>query len=379
LKRGVFVATPQAGSFDYGAGHPFSPKRAVDFYELCDRYGLLDPEYVTIIGPEQVPEEDLLLAATPAYLDALKRADSGRMIPDAARWGLGTPDCPIFEGLFKYAVLAVGAGSAALREILEGKARCGFNPTGGFHHAYADRAEGFCYLNDVVVLLQKLKQAGRRPAFIDIDAHNPNGVAAAFWEDPSVLVLSFHESPRTLYPFKGFVHEMGAGPGVGATVNVPLEPGADDEIFENLFEDLVPRALDIFKPDILIFEVGMDTLKGDPLAHLSLSTNAPVRAAEVLLERGLPILALGGGGYDTGKTVRGWTRVWAALTGLAPEDVFAGAVGGMMFGPETTAGTLQEPRSLVHGEMKARCMHEAERVRKTIYEEVFPALQRAVA
>lgn len=374
MRKGAFVYTRDAAQFTYGPDHPFDPGRAVKVYELCGRYNLLAPDRVQVVAPRPVAEADLRLAHGAAYLAALRQADAGEVFPGAARWGLGTPDCPVFPGVFRFAEVSAGASLAALAAVREDGAQVAFNPSGGFHHAYADRAEGFCYINDCVILLEKLRAAGARPCFVDVDAHQPNGVIAPYWSDPSVLVVTLHETPRTLYPFKGYCEEMGAGPGRGYTVNVPLEPGADDEIFEELFTRIVPQALDRFQPDCIVYEAGMDMLKGDPLAHLGLSTNALVRASRLLADTGLPIVALGGGGYDVRHTVRGWTRVWAALLGSEPEDVFAGVVGGMMFGPEAQAGTLIEPPVVNMGESKARAAEEAARVGAYIEKHVLPLI-----
>ena len=115
-------------------------------------------------------------------------------------------------------------------------------------------------------------------------------------------------------------------------------------------------------------------LLSDPLAHLGVSANVLVDAARYLADRGLPLIALGGGGYDTQSTVRGWTRVWAAMIGKEPEDSFAGAVGGMMFGPEMQAGTLIDPPVITNGERKALAVKEAARVGGYIEREVLPLL-----
>jgi acetoin utilization protein AcuC len=118
----------------------------------------------------------------------------------------------------------------------------------------------------------------------------------------------------------------------------------------------------------------MDALRGDPLSHLALSTNALVAATEYLVGLGLPIIALGGGGYNVRNTVRGWTRLWATLIRKEPVDAFAGAVGGMMFGPETEAGTLVDSPAIIGGERRAQAEREAERVAAYIEEHALPLI-----
>ena len=115
-------------------------------------------------------------------------------------------------------------------------------------------------------------------------------------------------------------------------------------------------------------------LKSDPLAHLGISSNALVDAARYLVGRGVPLVALGGGGYDTRNAVRGWTRVWGTMIRTEPQDAFAGVVGGMMFGPEAEAGTLVDPPVIMDGERKNLAEKEAARVGEYIEKEVLPLL-----
>lgn len=374
-KRGGFVYTPEVGKFQYGPDHPFDPMRAVKVYELSNRYSLLDSGDVATLKSAAVSEADLLLAHTPEYLAALRKADGGDPAAAVEDMGIGTPDCPVFEGVYQYAELSVGASLSALSAVLNGQVQCAFNPSGGFHHAFEGRAEGFCYLNDIVVMLRTLLEAGKRPAFIDIDAHQPNGVIEPFLSDPSVLIVSMHETPRTLYPFQGYCEEMGEGPGKGYTVNVPLEPGADDEVFNLLLGRVLKPALDRFEPDFCIVEAGMDMLPTDPLAHLGVSSNALNNAMGCVKRLGVPVIMLGGGGYDARNTVRGWTRLWGTLIDREPVDHFAGAVGGMMFGPEMDAGTLIDPPVVSDGHRKAAADREAERVAAYIEENVLPLIK----
>jgi len=254
--------------------------------------------------------------------------------------GIGTADSPVFAGMFDYASLACGASLKAAELILAGEAAVAFNPSGGYHHAHRAAAAGFCYLNDVVLACMRLAGAGKRVMFIDIDAHHGDGVQEAFYDRSDVMTVSFHESGRTLYPGTGFVDEAGVGDGEGHSVNVPLPVGVYDEPFIDAFKAVVLPLVRAYRPEAIVLELGMDALAGDPLTHLSLTNNAHVYVIERVLALGLPVLAVGGGGYNIEATVRGWTLAWSILCGAdgATDDMSLGLGGVMLQTTEWRSG-----------------------------------------
>jgi len=227
-------------------------------------------------------------------------------------------------------------------------------------------------VNDIAVAVIQLLNKGLRVAFVDIDAHHGNGVQDAFYGDDRVLVISFHQNGKDIYPWSGFENEIGEGRGRGFTVNVPLPAGTDDEIFEHAFAEIVPPLLGAFKPDVVIGELGADTHLADPLSDLNLTNLGYSRVVEKLAEMCPRLLALGGGGYDLYKTARNWTLAWAALNGLEPRDAFAGVVGGMMFGPEADAGEIYDKRFVTGGRAKEQIKAEVDRVLASLKKTVFP-------
>ena len=102
---------------------------------------------------------------------------------------------------------------------------------------------GFCYVNDAVLAIMRLRERGWRVAYVDIDAHHGDGVQFAFYGDPDVLTISTHERGDRLFPGTGFVEEMGEGAGVGFSVNLPLQPFTDDAVYRPAFEAVVPPLL----------------------------------------------------------------------------------------------------------------------------------------
>ena len=146
-----------------------------------------------------------------------------------------------------------------------------------------DRASGFCYVNDAVLAIMRLRERGWRVAYVDIDAHHGDGVQFAFYRDPNVLTVSTHERGDRLFPGTGFVTEMGDGEGRGFSVNLPLQPFTDDAVYAEAFEAVVPPIVAAFKPDALVLQLGIDSHRTDPLTHLALTIQGFTAAVRRLL------------------------------------------------------------------------------------------------
>src|SRR6185312_16954629 len=249
----------------------------------------------------------------PEYVAALKAANAGALPPRAGLFGLGPGDNPVFRGLWEAARLVAAGSLQAADLVAEGRVARAFHFAGGLHHAMPGRASGFCYVNDAVLAIMRLRERGFRVAYVDIDAHHGDGVQFAFYDDPNVLTVSTHERGDRLFPGTGFVVEMGEGAGLGYSVNVPLQPLTDDAVYHEAFEAVVPPLVTAFKPDALVIQLGIDSHRTDPLTHLSLTVQGFIQAVRRLLPLAPRVVALGGGGYDLANVARAWTAAWAAL------------------------------------------------------------------
>ena len=370
----ILVYSEQLGRFDFGPDHPYKPERGAKTHELCRRYGVIHYPWITLLDPEPLNPDILGLFHEPDYIRLLQRASQGEVSLEMLERGLGTPDNPILKHVYDWSLTAAGGTLQAMHRLQSGDALIGFNPFGGFHHGMPDHAEGFCYLNDIALTLRDAlaKSPGLKIAYIDLDAHHGNGVQEAFFKDPRVLCVSLHETGRTLYPWSGFETEIGEGEGRGFNVNIPLEPGTDDQVYTLVFDAVVPPLVKAFSPDVLVAVIGADTLISDPLTHLRLTNNGYQQVIKKLKTLCSKILALGGGGYDLYRTARCWTLGWAILNRLKPQDEFAGLVGGMMFGPEMEVGSLYDHPYQSDREVKHRALLEAKRVITHIQRTVFP-------
>lgn len=143
------------------------------------------------------------------------------------------------------------------------------------------------------------------------------------WRQPGnrVLTISLHETGEALFPGTGFEEETGEGAGARYSVNVPLPPGADDQLFLQAFEGTVPHLLEAFRPDIVVSQLGVDSFYGDPLAHLDYTTNDFCETVKRIRSLSQKWVALGGG-YDLANVARAWTLAWAVMNGVeAPDEI----------------------------------------------------------
>jgi len=320
--KAAFVYSDDFARFSYGSDHPLKPVRLRLTYELIRACGLLGDPDPRLIEPAPAGIEDLLTFHTRDYLDVLQAANNGEYREGAEAYGLGYGDNPVFPGMFDWSRLVAGASLKAADLVDSGEASIAFNIAGGLHHALASRASGFCYINDPVLAIRRLVSRGRRVAYIDIDAHHGDGVQEAFYDTDRVLTISLHETGAMLFPGSGFEQETGEGAGSGYSVNVPLPPEADDEIFVQAFTEVVPPLVERFRPDIVVSQLGVDTFVSDPLAHLNVTTNGFCTMVAMIKSLAPKWVALGGGGYDLSNVARAWTLAWAIMNDTdAPEEI----------------------------------------------------------
>lgn len=327
-KHPLLIYSPKLHAYQFGPEHPFHPLRLELTVDLIRCLGLISPEQ--LVEPKSCTREDLILVHQESFLDAIELASRQMAPPNLLQmYGLDTDDTPAFPGMDEASRLVVGATLQGAKLIMEGKAEHVFQIAGGLHHAHRNRASGFCVLNDVAVAIAYLQRNyGVRVAYIDTDAHHGDGVQSVFYDDPTVLTISIHETGRYLFPGTGSVEERGRFDGYGFSFNIPLEAYTEDDSFIEVYEQSVEPLLDAFKPDLIITQNGCDGHYLDPLTHLALTTRT-YEAIPKLAHRLAHIycqgrwLALGGGGYDHWRVVpRAWTLLWAEMNDkFAPVEI----------------------------------------------------------
>jgi len=318
----AFIYSNIFEKFTYSLTHPLKPIRYKLTYDLAKAYGLFDLPHTRVVQAIPCTEEDVATVHSVEYIEAVKYGTARFAEWDLLGFGLGTEDNPIFPEVYDLSLLAVGASLQAAQLVQRGDVQIAFNMAGGQHHAFRNRASGFCYFNDVAVVIRYLVNQGQRVAYVDIDAHHSDGVQEIFYRTNQVLKISLHESGQYLFPGSGFEKEIGLDEGQGYTVNIPLLPQTDDDLFWRAFEEVVPPLVERFKPDVLVTQLGVDTFHDDPLAALSVTTNGFCRIVEALkqLSPGKWV-AFGGGGYNILNVLRAWTLVWGIMNEVELPDM----------------------------------------------------------
>jgi acetoin utilization deacetylase AcuC-like enzyme len=241
-----------------------------------------------VIPAAAAPRADLLLVHTAEYLDDLEQL----------RWTPRTrmSELPLTPEIVRAYVLAAGGTTRAAAEALTHGVAVHLG--GGFHHAFADLASGFCYINDLAVAIRVLQRDGRigRAAVVDCDLHQGNGTAHVFRDDPTVFTFSIHQ--EHLYPVKE-----------KSDLDIGLENGAADEEYNRRLAAALPRVWD-HRPELVIYQAGADPYQDDQLGALRLTIEGLLARDTLVLEgcvaRGIPVVVTLGGGYarQVADTVR---------------------------------------------------------------------------
>lgn len=280
--------------------------------------------------PDPAPDDLLALIHSREYIAAVRGGlDDLTRTSDRARFGLGSSDNPPFPNMHHASAMVAGGAAAAARAVLRRELDHVFHPAGGLHHAQRARASGFCIYNDpALAAAVAVEEFGARVAYIDFDCHHGDGVQWLFYDSPTVLTVSFHESGRFLFPGTGGVEEIGIGRGTRFAANIPFAPFTQDASWQHAIHQILPPLIRRFAPDLLLTVHGCDTHAWDPLTHLSLTTDSLLEQARLVHELAHTHcdgrwIAFGSGGYDWRRVVpRSWAIVWSEMSSRAlPENL----------------------------------------------------------
>lgn len=301
----------ELANYHFGEEHPFGPKRFWAFKEEFERRGL--EKKVLLSKPQQATEKQLALFHTKDYINKVKT------LSEKGEGYLDYGDTPAIKGIYKSACTVVGTTLKAIDLVMKGDCHFAFTPIAGLHHATRSSAAGFCVFNDCGIAIEYLREQYniQRIAYVDIDAHHGDGVFYSFEEDPNLCIVDFHQDGASLYPGTGFINETGKGQAVGTKLNIPLPPNSTDKMAKALWKN-AENFIDKFKPEFILLQCGADSLAGDPITQLNLTSefHAYVTSRLVLLANKYcegRFLALGGGGYNLDNIKVAWNDVIEGL------------------------------------------------------------------
>jgi acetoin utilization deacetylase AcuC-like enzyme len=272
----LIVAGPE-GSTTHDGG-PHHPERQARVFAVMEGIAALAADGVEVVAPtvEAAPIDALARVHAPAYLSELEAFCAA---------GGGHIDADTYARTDSWAAarLAAGAGLAALDELErlgDAVAFVPVRPPG--HHALADRAMGFCLLNNIAVAAASRTARGERVLIVDWDVHHGNGTQEIFWDDPDVLYVSTHQHP--LYPGTGRPDEVGGLDAAGLTCNLPLPPGATGDVVRRAIDEVARPTIEEFLPDWVLVSCGFDAHRDDPLSNLDLQSGDFAQLARVVAE-----------------------------------------------------------------------------------------------
>ena len=294
--------------YDLGLDHPLvgdKPKKTMKYFK---EKGLL--EDIKIFTPKKSSENDLLKVHSSDYINRVKKlSQTGGML---------SFDTPVPIGIYDIARIATGGTILTGKKIFDGF-NCMINPLAGFHHASRNFSSGFCYFNDIAVLIEYLREKNNLKRFlvIDLDVHHANGTQEIYYNDSTVLNISFHQDGKTLYPGTGSLEKIGRDKGEGYTINLPLPPKTGNDSYLYCFEEIIPKISLQFNPEIIIYQCGVDTHHSDPLADLVLTHQIYYTLAKKINNLSYrtcnKIVVLFGGGYNSQESIISYYNIMCGL------------------------------------------------------------------
>ncbi|XP_053617408.1 histone deacetylase 8-like isoform X2 [Plodia interpunctella] len=290
-------------------------------HDLITAYGL--HQSMKVVRSRPASYNELRKFHSDLYLDHLKTfvdIDEEYMTnAQDEEFGIGY-DCPPVSHMLQLVSTVAGASITAAKCLILGIADIAINWCGGWHHAQRFSADGFCYVNDIVLAIDTLKQKFPKVLYIDLDVHHGNGVQDAFELSKTVFTLSFHKFEPGFYPGTGSIEDVGTLTGKGYSANFPLHGTYSDESMQYAFKPILNEVCTKFIPDAIVVQCGADALARDPHGGASLTSKGYCSCVQMILDKRKPTMLLGGGGYDHPNTARLWTSITALVLDISLDE-----------------------------------------------------------
>ena len=306
--------------YDMGEGHPFRGDRFKNSMKFFEEHKLFQQPDLALVTPEPASKQDLLRVHDEKYVNLIWRLAKENKPYDF--------ETPVSAKILEAAMLIIGGSIECGKSVALGKAKRAISLGGGHHHAGRSYGGGFCLFNDVAVLIEYLRCQHKVERFLvlDYDVHFGNGTSDIYYQDPTVLYISLHQDPETLYPGTGFIAQAGEGSGKGYNINVPLPPGTGDDTYLYALNEVFVPVAEEFNPQIIIANGGSDAHFADMLGDLNLTAKGFFGIAHLIGEtadrvcKGKLIL-VPGSGYNPQVLPSCWYALAAGAMGLKEIDV----------------------------------------------------------
>jgi len=306
--------------YDLGSGHPFGGDRFVNAMRLFEEQGLFRLPNVTLLEPKPVTKQDLLKIHDKDYVDLIFRLAEKSKPYDV--------ETPVSPQILEAARLIIGGALEAGKAVYDGRVERAVALGCGYHHAGRNYGGGFCLFNDIAVLVEHLREKYglNRALIIDYDVHFGNGTSDIYYSDSSVLYISLHQDPRTIYPGTGFIEQIGKDEGEGYNVNVPLPPGTGDQTYLYALKEIFVPLAEEFKPDLIVANGGSDPHFADTLGSLRLTVNGFFKLSQTIAHVAKKVcqnklVLMPGSGYNPTVLPPCWFALTAGVVGYETINV----------------------------------------------------------
>jgi acetoin utilization protein AcuC len=306
--------------YDLGEDHPFRGDRFTNAINFFREHGLFDAQNLVVVEPKPASKEELSRVHDGDYVDLIFRLAAENKPYDI--------ETPVSPEILEAALLILGGSIECGRAVVSGKAKSAISIGGGYHHAGRDYGGGFCLFNDIAVAVENLRAEKnvKRFLILDYDVHFGNGTSDIYYRDPSVLFISLHQDPHTIYPGKGFTWETCEGEGEGYNVNVPLPPRTGDATYLYALREIFVPLAEEFKPEIIIANGGSDAHFADMLGNLGLTVKGFFAISRLVRETankvcGGRLVLMIGSGYNPAVLPLCWYALAAGIVGFEEINV----------------------------------------------------------